>query len=172
MCTGRDLRGRTIPRQAPEKQSGKKPDKASLISGSIVLLIGLYQLISVAILTILRSRMDVVAFISSIVFCVSGYRIITGKEKPKKKKENPQESKSAPRKSRQPAEEEQWKKYIPKAVEPKNSGFSFRADHHQHIQPTGISAEKRLAQLDTLMGAGLYTREEYKKEKDRILSGK
>lgn len=155
-----------------EKQAGnKKPGIGLVIAGVLILLWGVRQIYSVAIQAIFLSRMDPLQLVGGILFCISGYQVMTGKEK-KKKKEKPQESKSASRRSRQSAEEEQWKKYIPKAVEPKNSGFSFRADHHQHIQPTGISTEKRLAQLDTLMGAGLYTREEYKNEKDRILSGK
>lgn len=156
-----------------EKQAGnKKPGIGLVIAGVLILLWGVRQIYSVAIQAIFLSRMDPLQLVGGILFCISGYQVMTGKEKKKEKKTKPKKTEASPRKSRQSAEEEQWKKYIPKAVEPKSSGFSFRADHHQHIQPTGISTEKRLAQLDTLMGAGLYTREEYKNEKDRILSGK
>ena len=48
--------------------------------------------------------------------------------------------------------------------------FSFRGDNHQHILAAGISVEKRLEQLDTLYHAGLYTKEQYLLEKQKIKS--
>ena len=167
MSYGRDLRNRPYQQPVAEKSGGKKPDKMTLISGGIILLIGFYQLISVAILTILRSEMDVIGLISSIVFCVSGYKIMLGKEKVKKEKKG---TEPGQRPSRQNKEEEQWKQYIPKPVETKSSGFSFKANDHRHILPTGISVEKQLEQLDVLLGAGLYTKEEYRAAKAKILS--
>ena len=165
MSYGRDLRSRPTMQPAPERSGGKKPEKTTLIAGGIVLLIGFYQMISVVILTILRSEMDVIAFISSVIFCVSGYKIMLGKEKVKTVKKGKESGPLHPRQ-----EEEQWKQYIPKPVETKSSGFSFKANDHRHILPTGISVEKQLEQLDVLLGAGLYTKEEYRAAKAKILS--
>ena len=47
--------------------------------------------------------------------------------------------------------------------------FSFRENDHQHIVPTGLSVERQLEQLETLRGAGLYTKEEYIEKKREIL---
>ena len=57
---------------------------------------------------------------------------------------------------------------LPRPTE--KASFSFRGDHHQHIVVTGISVEKQLEQLDTLYHAGLYTKEQYLLEKQKIKS--
>ena len=43
---------------------------------------------------------------------------------------------------------------------------------HEHIRATGIGKEKQLEQLEVLRGAGLYTEEEYREKKQKILAGK
>ena len=174
MSLERGSRGRTALEQASRKRTkkqtdGKKPGIGFVIIGGVILLWGVRMLWSAAVTSILFSRMDVMDFLGGIAFCISGYRIMTGKEK-KKKKGTPQQEKTAPRRSRQPAEEELWKQYIPKATEQKSRGFSFRENNHQHILPTGIPVEKQLEQLDVLMGAGLYTKQQYQEAKRKILA--
>ena len=55
---------------------------------------------------------------------------------------------------------------VPRPTE--KASFSFRGDHHQHITVTGISKEKQLEQLNTLYHAGLYTKDQYLLEKQKI----
>ena len=50
--------------------------------------------------------------------------------------------------------------------------FSFREEHHEHIVSTGLSKQRRMEQLKALYEAGLYNKEEYEAEKDKILSRK
>ena len=55
------------------------------------------------------------------------------------------------------------------SARPAPQNFSFRGGDHQHIVPTGISVEKQLAQLEVLRNAGLYTKEQYREAKAKIL---
>jgi len=172
MSLGRGSRGRAALEQASRERgkketNGKKPGVGSVIAGGFILLFGIRLLWSAAVTSILFSRMDVMDFLGGAVFCISGYKLMLGKEKVKKEKPKKEPGQ---RPSRQIREEEQWKQYIPKSVETKTSGFSFKANDHRHILPTGISVEKQLKQLDVLMGAGLYTKEEYRAAKVKILS--
>lgn len=47
--------------------------------------------------------------------------------------------------------------------------FSFHETDHQHITGTGLQAEKRLEQLETLKGAGLIDDREYRQKRQEIL---
>lgn len=47
-------------------------------------------------------------------------------------------------------------------------GFRGEAADHEHITTAGLSRERRLEQLDTLLEAGLLDREEYREKKQQI----
>ena len=146
----------------------KKQGKGKVLPGSIVLLVGLYQLVSALAMTILFDRLDVISLITSFLFTLTGYRIMVGKE-PLKKETKKQETPAGTSRFHPQAEEERWKTSTQKAVQSRQS-FSARGDNHQHILVTGITKEKQLEQLQVLMEAGLYTKEEYRAEKEKILS--
>lgn len=125
----------------------KKPTLINVIVGLFALLVGVWTTFSCLVLMIVGDRLDVFGLISGPLMCLSGYQVLTGKAKKKAKKkaaEDPEPAQSV-------------------------RSFSFRADHHEHIVPTWLFTQRQLEQLNTLMGAGLYTREQYLEAKAKIL---
>ena len=137
-----------------------KSDKRSrnIIKGIVALYLGLRSLgLGVNDLFFRRFHpVMLIPFVMGIALFALGIYLLAGKGRVKSQS-------SAPRKRKD--REESFAPSRPTA----SPSFSFRGNDHQHIVPTGLSVERQLEQLETLRGAGLYTKEEYLVKKRQIL---
>ena len=149
------LQDRPVKRAKQTAQRGSE-----VVKGMVALYLGVRSL-GLGIDTLLYRGFRLVMlvpFVMGLVLFIVGLYLIAGKGKKKR------EFKGLSRKTREET-------FTPSRPTAKPS-FSFRENDHQHIVPTGLSVERQLEQLETLRGAGLYTREEYLAKKHQILGQK
>ena len=135
-----------------------KGNVGNLIFGGLLVLFGFRFLFSSAIVAMTVGYVSVSSIVIGALLTFFGFRMMVRKKKDEGGRKAREKTFAPPTARRSPS-------HSPRP----SSTFSFRGTDHQHILPTGLSAEKRLEQLNVLRDAGLYTKEQYQEAKAKIL---